>query len=122
MGDLKDILLQVQLGERKFAPAFPSPEAIAHFQPVARQLKTAFDSGLIENATFTLSKRRDMYNSVVLVVLSGGLTHKGEGYLSSPSRSEPSAFRTWLVMHTSEMIFAIVGSIITAIILTTWRL
>lgn len=119
-GELKDILLRVQAGERNFAPALPSPEAVAHFQPIARHLKTALDQGLIEQAHFMVSKRRETYNSIVSVAIDGGLTIKGVSWLASPPAKEPSAFRQWLVNHTSAMIFTILGGIVTAIILIAW--
>lgn len=118
--DLKEILLRVQAGDRNFAPILSSPEAITHFQQVAGSLKTALDLGLIEQAHFVVSKRRETYNDVVSVVLGGGLTDKGKSWLASPPAAEPSAFRQWLVNHTSEMIFAILGGIVTAIILIVW--
>ena len=72
--DMKDLLLQVQAGKRNFSPSLPSPDAIAHFQPIARHLKTALDMNLIEDAIFIQSKRRETYDSITSVTLKGGLT------------------------------------------------
>ena len=120
--DMKDLLLQVQAGKRNFSPSLPSPDAIAHFQPIARHLKTALDMNLIEDAIFIQSKRRETYDSITSVTLKGGLTAIGHNWLASPPKADPSQFRKWLIDHMSQMVFAIIGGVITAAVLVAWGL
>jgi hypothetical protein len=119
MDDLREALLKVRSGTSDFAPPSESLEDLRDFQPLAKCLYAAHEDGLIQDAQFVVSHRRESHGWFKVVLTSGGLTYKGDQWLSQHS-AQPSAFRTWVAHNSSQFIVAVLGAVVAAVIITLW--
>jgi len=79
-------MAEVRAGKTRFSPAPNDPDGLAQFQATAKALVFAKSEGFIESCFphQTAQSGEWLYD---LVVVSGGLSHKGEEFLSSAGQS-----------------------------------
>jgi hypothetical protein len=118
---LKKALVRVKSGEESFAPADESVTALRDFQSTVKALKCAQESGLIETANFRPpSKRRDIYGLVQQVIVTGGLTLKGEDYLARGPAKTPSQLRKWAVDNLTQLVIGVASGLVVVYIAAKW--
>lgn len=80
---LEELLQAVRDGERSFRPASSGPEDMKVFQAIAKAFVFARDEGYLNRCTIHEERQSgdDLYD---LVVVQGGLSHKGEEFLTNP--------------------------------------
>ena len=82
MDELREALLKVRSGMSDFAPPSESLEDFRDFQPLAKCLYAAHEDGLIQDAQFVVRHMRERHGWLKAVLTSGGLTYKGDQWLS----------------------------------------
>ena len=109
---MKALLQLVKDGEVTFTPANDTLEALEDFQFVVRRFKKADSERLIESITIQPHNVARGYDGMIkAVVISGGLTTKGEEYLST---EQPGLFRSWL---TNQIVIAILSTLLGIILI-----
>jgi hypothetical protein len=118
---IKSVLRRVKAGEQSFGPADDSMGSLREFQLTVKCLKAAGERGLIESVVARPpSKTRDMYGLVQLVLVSGGLTLKGEEFLLAPSASPAWKFRKWATDGLTQLIIAVAGGLVVIYLAAKW--
>ena len=109
---MKALLQLVKDGEETFTPTNDTLEALEDFQFAVKRFKTAHSEQLIESITVQPhSQARGTDGMIKTVIVSGGLTAKGEEYLST---EQPGRFRSWL---TKQIVIAIISTIVSIILI-----
>ncbi len=81
MEDLREILVQIHEGKMSFEPEGPSKDEMAKFQPIAKALLYAKQSGYLEDC-HAIRENMSGNGYYVKVMLRGGLSYAGEMFLS----------------------------------------
>jgi hypothetical protein len=118
---MQEALRMVQSGVGNFAPSSDSPNDLRAFQPLAKALFAAHQDGLLNSASFIVSKKRDTHDMYVTVVTSGGLTYKGDQWLATAS-NQPSETRKWLIDSAAKIVIGVFIAILAAAIAWLWGL
>ena len=113
---MREILLKVQSGVSKFEPEGDSVEELGKFQLLAKRLYAAHQDGLIHEAKFIVSRMRNTHGWFKAAFVSGGLTYKGEQWLSA-SRKQSPLIRKWLIDNATQIIGTVIATTIAGFIL-----
>ncbi len=109
---MKALLQLVKDGEVTFTPANDTLEALEDFQFVVQRFKTAHSEQLIESVAIQPHNvARGTDGLIKTVVVSDGLTAKGEEYLST---EQPDRFRSWL---TNQIVIAVISTVVGIILI-----
>lgn len=109
---MKALLQLVKDGEETFVPTNDTLEALEDFQFAVKRFKAAHSEQLIKSISVQPhSETRGTDGMIKAVIVSGGLTAKGEEYLST---EQPGRFRSWV---TNQIVIAIISTIIGIILI-----
>lgn len=81
MNVLRETLKEIQNGKTTFQPISRSESDMRGFQPIAKILSSANNKGLLESF-FSHKETETYHNWYDIVIVKGGLSHKGEQYLT----------------------------------------
>lgn len=112
---MKAVLRRLKDGEETFTPINETLEALEDFQFVVKTFKQAHSEQLIESVTFQPHNiSRGIDGMVNAVIVPGGLTIKGEEYLSI---EQPDPVVSWLTTQTVIAIGSVIVTVVGFIIL-----